>query len=109
MDFFSPSSVSLFPQLIVDFLRLLLALIWVILGMRIVWRVEKKLDVFFKFMTWAGILIFARQFFRVLQSLEILQQGAWLSLLDLIPTVLIIWALVVMDSVITKLDREKER
>ena len=109
MDFFSPSSVSLFPQLIVDFLRLLLALIWVILGMRIVWRVEKKLDVFFKFMTWAGILIFVRQFFRVLQSLGILQQGAWLTLLDLIPTILIIWALVVMDSVITKLDREKER
>src|SRR3989344_241653 len=107
MDFFSPSSVSLFPQLIVDFLRLLLALIWVILGLRIVWRVEKKLDVFFKFLTWAGILIFIRQFFRVLQSLEVLQQGGWFSLMDIIPTILVIWGLVVMNDLITKLDKEK--
>ncbi|OGY46707.1 MAG: hypothetical protein A3A24_03935 [Candidatus Buchananbacteria bacterium RIFCSPLOWO2_01_FULL_46_12] len=108
LQIFDPNSSSLFSMLTVDFIRLILSLIWIVLALRIVWRVEKKLDTFFKFLAFAGILIFIRQFFRIIQDLEIIRQGPWFTLMDLIPTVLVIWGLVVVSSLITKLDKEKE-
>jgi len=98
---------TLITTLIFDLIRLILAIIIVILGLRIVWRVEKKLDLFFKLITFAFILIVGRQLIRLFINLEIFSFAGWMNWLDIIPSFIILIAFLVMDGVITKLDREK--
>src|SRR3989338_4950794 len=98
---------TLITTLIFDLIRLILAIIIVILGLRIVWRVEKKLDLFFKLITFAFILIVGRQLIRLFINLEIFSFAGWMNWLDIIPSFIILIAFLVMDWVITKLDREK--
>lgn len=98
---------SVASQLVIDCLRLILALMWTILCIRIVWRVEKKLDIFFKLLSLAGILIVVRQLVRVLERLAIIESNFFGVILELLPTTMVVIALLVMNNLITKLDREK--
>jgi len=93
--------------LTIDFIRLALALIWLILALRIVWRVEKKLDLFFKLVALAAFLITLRQTLRIFEDLQEINLAGWACPLDLTPTLVIIFALIVMNKLITKLDKEK--
>lgn len=103
--------ISLTPQafsLTVDFIKFFIAIIAIIFSLRIVWRVEKKLDIFFKLMTAAFFIFLVRDGIRILQDLDIISGKNIFPILDIMPILLITLALVVMNSLISKLDGEKD-
>ena len=50
------NSVSLAASLFAEFFRILIYLVLIILGLRIIWRVEKRLDWVFKLLTLSFVL-----------------------------------------------------
>ena len=101
------SIADLNSSLTIDLIRLVLTLIWLILVLRIIWRVEKKLDLFFKIVALAVILIAFRQTLRVFEDLQEISLKRLNFFLDIAPSVVMIIAYIVMDRLITKLDKEK--
>ena len=98
---------TLFAALVYDFLWLILSILVLIFCLRIVWRVEKRLDLVFKLFALAFTLVFLRQLLKVLISLEIINWYFWINWLDLLPTVIILLGMVVMDMLITRMNNEK--
>ncbi len=90
-----------------NYFRLFLSLVIIIMLLRIVWRVEKRLDRFFKLILIGWILVLARHFLYIFEDLEIIGPWKWAKLLEFIPSLLFIWALYVMNSIITRMNREK--
>ena len=104
--------INLTPQafsLTVDFIKFFLAIIAIIFSLRIVWRVEKKLDIFFKLVTASFIIKLVRDGIRILQDLDIISGKNAFPILDIMPIFLIILALIVMNNLVSKLDGEKDR
>ena len=85
--------------------ELILAFIAILLVLRIVWRVEKKLDLFFKLLAAGFIMHFVGVFVEVLNELQIISSrvAAW----NLFEAAFYIAALVIMSSEISRLDNEK--
>ena len=103
--------LNIFPPLTarlwIDLPRLIFSLVLVILSLRIVWRVEKKLDTFFKLITIAFLFIALRYFLWILEDIGIVTLNSFLLVLELIPSLLMIVALIVMNNLINTLDRGK--
>jgi hypothetical protein len=100
------SASSLTTLLFFDFLHLVLLFIIVILGLRIILRVEKKLDLFFKFLVLGFFVALLYQFLGIFVKLEILAFIDWFNLLDLLPEFLVIIALVIMNTLISQLENK---
>lgn len=96
-------------SLTIDFIKFFIAMVAIIFSLRIVWRVEKKLDIFFKLVTAAFFVILVRDGIRILQDLDIASGKNAFPILDIVPILLITLALIVFNSLISKLDGEKDR
>ncbi len=96
----------LITVLFFDFLRLILSLIALVLGFRIILRVEKKLDLVFKFLVLGFFIIFVRHLLRIFINLEIIESNNWFNLLELLPSLCIIIAFAIMNNLINKLERK---
>ncbi len=96
-------------NLTVDFINFFIAMVAIIFSLRIVWRVEKKLDIFFKLLTASFSIMLIRDGIRILQDLDIISGKNTFPILDIVPMFLITLALIVMNSLISKLDGEKDR
>lgn len=90
-----------------DFIGLIAGLIALVLSLRIVWRVEKRLDTFFKIITLLTVLIVIRQVLRVLTHIEVLVPAAYFNVFDTIPILTLVIALFVMNRLIEEVDEEK--
>jgi len=93
--------------LLIDFIQLILALITLILSFRIVLRVEKKLDTFFKLLTLAALFVVVREFLYILDYTHIISAEWLLRPLEVLPLAVIVVAYVVMNGIVMKLDKER--
>lgn len=78
-----------------------------ILSLRIVWRVEKRLDTFFKILTVVFALVVFRLVLRLLEEIDVLVPQPFFQILDALPIVISVFALIVMDRLIRKMDGER--
>jgi|SRR3989344_5092845 len=101
--------VSVNTLLIWDFAGLIAAFITLILALRIVWRVEKRLNKFFKILTVISGLLVLRQILRILTHIDTIVSPVYFSLLDMLPIVVYVFALWVMNSLIEDIDGEKKK
>ena len=101
------NSVSLAASLFAEFFRILIYLVLIILGLRIIWRVEKRLDWVFKLLTLSFVVVLLRQLVRLLVSLEVLKPVPWLSWFDILPALLSLVAFMVMNNLINRMEKEK--
>src|SRR3989344_7110573 len=106
MNFIDSPAWNFSTGLWVDFLRLFIVVCWLILALRVIWRVEKKLDAFFKLLTLAGCVIAIREIIKIFNHLGVIEVGLWVVLLDLLQTIFVFAAMVVMNKIITRLDGE---
>ena len=93
--------------LVSDYIVLALSVIYFILLARIIWRVEKRLDTYFKLLMVAAIFLFIRQCAAIFVHLGILEYQGWIVIFELAPYFAMVVALMVMNSIVTKLDRER--
>lgn len=94
-------------HLLFNYITFPLALAAFILSIRIVWRVEKRLNLFFKLFTAAVGLFALSQLATIFVDIELLPKADYGSVLDLVSILVIIFALMVMNSLVTSLDGEK--
>lgn len=92
--------------LVWDFLGLILAFISLILILRIIWRVEKGLDKFFKILSIISFLLILRQILQILTHINVIVTPSYFSFLDALSILILVIALGVMNSVIKKIDGE---
>ncbi|OGY90733.1 MAG: hypothetical protein A3B31_03670 [Candidatus Komeilibacteria bacterium RIFCSPLOWO2_01_FULL_53_11] len=93
--------------LVMHLIALVMILMLILMSLRIVWRVEKQLDTFFKLLTLAFFLLFIIQLMRVLVAAEIIEDSLAIDLFRLAPFIVFISALLKMNALIRKLDKEK--
>ncbi|MEK7583972.1 MAG: hypothetical protein AAB490_01900 [Patescibacteria group bacterium] len=93
--------------LVMHLISLIMTLMLILMSLRIVWRVEKQLDTFFKLLTLAFFLLFLIQMLRLLVAASIIENSLAIDLLRLAPFMVFILALLKMNALIKKLDKEK--
>ena len=101
--------MSVNTLLIWDFVGLVGAFVALILALRIVWRVEARLDKFFKILTVISGLLVLRQILRILAHVDVFVPPAYFSLLDMLPIVVFVFALWVMNNLIEDIDGERKK
>ncbi len=96
-----------FTKISFGFVGLAAALIAFILAIRIVWRVEKRLQTFFKILTVVIALIAFQQLFYILEVVDVISSGTNLNILDGAGMFVLIIGLAVMNRIITDMDGER--
>ena len=99
--------VSESAALAIQMLILILLLVIILMSLRIVWRAEKQLDVFFKLLTFGFFFLFIMQLIPVLIASELITDSKIIDLIRIVPVIFFISALLKMNALIKKLDKEK--
>lgn len=99
---------SLNLALVWDFASLLASLTGLILCLRIVWRVEKKLDRFFKILFFVLLVFAIRSFSSILANVGMVSTSIIFNkVADFLPLALLAFGLFGMNSLIKDLDGER--
>lgn len=93
--------------LLTDFIQLALACLTVILSIRVILRVEKKLDLFFKLLLIAAVFVVVREILEIFDHMNVIEAAWFTRPLEVVPLTVIVIAYLVMNSIVLKLDRER--
>lgn len=93
-------------QNILNFATLLLGLVSIVLVTGIVWRVEKRLDISYKFFQIAIVVFSGRIVFEILHSFGIVPFWYWREIIDLLFVLLFLIGLFEMRVLIRHIDGE---
>ena len=90
-----------------DFVGLVFTLVALVLALRIVWRVEKKLDTFFKIFSIAIALMMLTEIIDIVLHVNLGSPNFYTSLIETIPVIVLTIGLVVMNKLVREMDGEK--
>lgn len=101
------NSEFLIPIVGADFFLVVFLLVAIILTFRIVLRVEKGLDIYFKLFLYGLIFAFSAIVIRILTSIGIIEGNLLMRIFSLIALCFVLASLVVMNKIVTRMDGEK--